>query len=190
MNAIGVQYSVNKSLPPSFAKLGSILLKTSLIFQIAAVALFALCTAVFHYRCAQLGLTRNSKVAVPLWVMYISTGLILARTVYRTVEYFGFDRLTVGDYSSPILRYEWFFYVFEATLMLLNSTLWSVFHPRRFLPGNNRVYLERDGVTETEGHGWQDDRPKWETFLDPFGCFRGTGKEAAALHQMKHVRGL
>lgn len=114
--------------------------------------------------------------------MFVSTGLVLARTVYRTVEYFGYDRLaavqSLDGGVSPILRYEWFFYVFEATLMLVNSTLWSVFHPRRYLPRTNRVFLERDGVTETEGPGWEDERPKWVTFLNPFGNLRKTGREA------------
>lgn len=44
--------------------------------------------------------------------------------------------------------------------MLLNEFIWSVFRPWRFLPGDNRVVLERDGVTETEGSGWEDGRPE------------------------------
>lgn len=196
LNAIGVEYLANTALPPSLTNLGSILLKTGLALQIAVIALFILCTTVFHYRCAELGLARNRKVAAPLLVMYVSTGLVLTRTVYRTVEYFGYDGLAAAaaaggggeeEEVSPILRYEWFFYVFEATLMLVNSAMWSVFHPRRFLPRNNRVFLERDGVTETEGPGWEDPRAKWVTFLDPFGCLR---RETVAPQRMdKEVRG-
>ncbi|KAJ4417347.1 hypothetical protein N0V82_006211 [Gnomoniopsis sp. IMI 355080] len=184
LNAVGVEYLADNSLPQNLVSLGSILLKTGLVLQLVVIALFILCTAIFHHRCAQLGLTRNKKVAVPLRVMYVSTGLVLVRTVYRTVEYFGYDRSRAADQSSPILRYEWFFYLLEATPMLLNSFMWSVFHPRRYLPGNNREFLERDGITETEGHGWKDERSMWVTFLDPFGWCTGTGWEKLSLHRM------
>jgi hypothetical protein len=40
------------------------------------------------------------------------------------------------------------FYVFEATLMLLNSALWNVWNPGRYMPGNSRLYLAPDGRTE------------------------------------------
>lgn len=173
LNAIGVSYLANRSLPEKLTKLGDALLKAGLVLQIAVIALFVLCTGVFHQRCARAGVTRNRRVSVPLWIMYLSTVLILVRTIYRTVEQFGFDALTKseeGAEPSPIFRYEWFFWVFEATLMLVNSCMWTVFHPRRYLPVNNRIYLERDGVTETEGPGWKDERPTWVTFLDPFGC--------------------
>lgn len=114
-------------------------------------------------------------------MLYASTALLLVRTVFRTVEYFGYDRAG-GLAALPVLwRYEWFFYVFEAVLMLLNSVLWAVFHPRRYLPGSGRVYLERDGVTETEGAGWEDGRARWVTVVDPFGWF-GPGKSSCGGH--------
>lgn len=49
------------------------------------------------------------------------------------------------DVGEPRLetRYEWFFNVFEATLMLCNSWLWSVRHPRKYLPRSTRVCLSR-----------------------------------------------
>lgn len=189
LNAIGIEYLANTSLPRNLLNIGSILLKAGLVLQLVVIALFVLCIAVFHYRCAKLGLAHNRKVAVPLRVMYVSTGLVFTRTVYRTVEYFGYDRALAEDQSSPILRYEWYFYVFEAMLMLLNEFMWSVFHPRRFLPGNNRVFLERDGITETEGSGWNDGRPKWVTFLDPFGWCGGKGREPEALQDDKDLGG-
>lgn len=52
--------------------------------------------------------------------------------------------------------------------MLVNSSMWAIFRPRRFLPGNKHICLDHDGVTETEGEGWKDDRNVLLTFLDPF----------------------
>jgi hypothetical protein len=82
-------------------------------------------------------------------------GLILVRCIYRLVEHVGNTSVDLGDpeelrFLSPFLRYEWFFYVFEASLMLLNSFLWNVFNPGRYLPRHHTVYLAADGTTEIE----------------------------------------
>lgn len=182
-NAIGVSYLANTSLPEKITKLGDVMMKTGLVLQIVVICLFLLCAGIFHRRCAKAGVTRSRKVSTPMQIMYISTALVLARTIYRTVEYFGFDRFESNDAGpeySPILRYEWFFYFFEATLMFTNSSMWAAFHPRRYLPLNKRIYLERDGVTETEGPGWNDERSYWMTFLDPFGCMH--------MHRRSHAQ--
>ena len=50
----------------------------------------------------------------------------------------------------------------------------------RFLPVNNKIYLDRDGVTEIEGPGIQDKRNFLLTLFDPFdvvGLIRGRDKE-------------
>lgn len=173
-NAIGVSYLANSSLPDKIMRLGDTMMKTGLVLQVVVISLFFLCAGTFHYRCAKAGVARSRRVSTPMHIMYISTSLVLIRTIYRTVEYFGFDRSgsneTGGPGNNVILRYEWFFYVFEAAIMFVNSSMWAVFHPRRYLPLNKCIYLERDGVTETEGPGWKDDRLYWMTFLDPFGC--------------------
>lgn len=181
-NAIGVSYLANTSLPEKITKLGDALMKTGLILQVVVIFLFLLCAGIFHYRCAKAGVIKNRKLWTPIQIMYISTVLVLIRTIYRTVEYFGFDRYDTkqtGSGYSPIVRYEWFFYVFEAALMFTNSSMWAVFHPRRYLPVNKRIYLERDGVTEVEGPGWKDERPNWMSFVDPFGCLDAHRKSFA-----------
>ena len=88
--------------------------------------------------------------------MYVSMTLILIRCIYRLVEHLDFVSIDINDFESllrlsPILRYEWFFYVFEATLMLLNSVLWNVWNPARYMPRKYHIYLDKDGVTELEG---------------------------------------
>jgi hypothetical protein len=51
---------------------------------------------------------------------------------------------------SPLLRYEWYFYIFEATLMLLNSILWNVWNLVLYLPQQHNIYLAPDGQTEVD----------------------------------------
>lgn len=203
LNGIGASFLTNPKLPERLGRLGDAILKAGLALQIVVIALFFLCTGAFHVRCARAGVLpgggggggggssgsqnggRKRRVATPLLVMYASTALVLVRTIYRSVEYFGFDRLAeaaAADEMSPFLRYEWFFYVFDASVMLVNSCLWTGFHPRKYLPVNNRIYLEHDGVTETEGPGSKVGRSSCMMLADPFGCL---GKAAKGWSQRK-----
>ncbi|KAA8641287.1 RTA1 domain-containing protein [Aspergillus tanneri] len=173
MNALGVSNLANHKLPESRRKTGEILMKASLIVQVGVLLLFCVLAAIFQRRCVRDGIWTR-RVSVPLWTLYISTFLILIRCVYRIVEHFGFsslgpESLKDGEEISYILRYEWFFYVFEAAVMLVNTLMWNLWHPRRYLPQHKSTYLAQDGITELEGPGWKDNRPWLVTLIDPFG---------------------
>jgi hypothetical protein len=58
----------------------------------------------------------------------------------------------------PVIRYEWFFWVFEASLVLSNSLLWTYRHLRTYLPEDCHVYIVQDGCIELTGSGWKDGR--------------------------------
>ncbi|KAE8153108.1 RTA1 like protein-domain-containing protein [Aspergillus avenaceus] len=181
LNAIGVSYIANPNLPDSTVELGHILMKASLIAQVVVVTIFCLLAGLFQHRCYRSGI-RNRSIPVPLLTLYMSTFLIFVRCIYRIVEHFGASTVhssQLDDLSelSPILRHEWFFYVFEASLMLLNTLLWNALHPRRFLPERSNIYLAQDGETELKGPGWKDHRPFLMTFLDPFGWLDKDKKE-------------
>jgi hypothetical protein len=175
LNGLGISYASNQALDDSLTDVGHALTKASLVLQLVVIACFVVLAAVFHARCARDGLTRNPRLRAPMLTLYVSVALITVRTVFRTVEYFGLATFKVGRTDAvnpatmtPLIRYEWFFYVFEASLMLLNVVMFNVLHPMRFLPRSNRVYLARDGATEVEGPGWHDKRPLFYTLVDPF----------------------
>lgn len=173
LNAIGVSYIANRSLPDDKTNVGQILMKVSLILQIVVICLFCLLAGTFQHRCSAGGI-KSKNVFRPLFTTYISTTLILIRCIYRTVEHFDPSNIMTGKEKNlqelgPMLRHEWFFYVFEATLMLLNAVLWNVLHPRRYLPEKSETYLAQDGCTELEGPGWNDGRGFLMTLIDPFG---------------------
>jgi len=178
-NALGVMYSSISTLPTSTITTGQALLKTSLILQLIVAMLFAILAATFHRRCLARGINLR-KVNGPLTTLYVSTALITVRTIYRIVEYWAVVNVSSGhNPTSAIVRYEWFFYVFEASVILLDCVLFNLFHPRMFLPRNNKIFLSLDGKTEREGPGWSDSRPLIVTLCDPFditGALRPAGK--------------
>lgn len=168
---------------------GHALIKTSLVLQLVVALCFVTLAGLFHQRCSKHGAS-NKRLFNTLVTLYASVGLIMVRTIFRTMEYFGLanHRFSDPDFDpmamSPILRYEVFFYIFEGMLMLCNNLLFNFYHPRRYLPQNSRIYLASDGVTEVEGQGYADSRPLWRTMLDPFdlvGIVRGK--------RVKHERG-
>lgn len=162
LNALGVALASNPTSSHSTQDLGSHLTIAALAIQFAVIVIFVVLAALFHRRCAKsLGSTKT--ISTLLITLYVSMALIMIRCIYRLVEHLGNTAVNIDDLQSletlsPILRYEWFFYVFEATLMLLNSILWNVWNPGRYLPTNHHVYLARDGTTEIEGEGLSDSR--------------------------------
>jgi hypothetical protein len=185
LNGWGASYTANQSLPESQQAIGHTLLKTGLVIQLAVVACFLLLAGIFHRRCVKAGVA-GPNLRSALLTLYCSSALITVRTIYRVVEYWsladalhfqpGFDPMTL----SPLIRYEWFFYVFEATLMLCNNILLNVRHPRKYLPKSTKTYLAKDGVTELTGPGYKDKRPFLLTVIDPFdlgGLLKGKKEE-------------
>lgn len=149
---------------------GKALLKAALIMQLALMVGFVMLAGRFHYNCVRGGVL-NKKIKRTLTVLYASCTLITVRTIYRTVEYFtaaSLNAYTDIQHISPLLKEEWFFWFFETVFMYSNTTLLNVFHPMQVLPRSNKVYLAKDGVTEVEGPGYDDPRPKILTIVDPF----------------------
>ncbi|KAK4246375.1 hypothetical protein C7999DRAFT_42226 [Corynascus novoguineensis] len=175
LNGNGVAYSVNQSLTASQQATGRALLKAALVMQLGVLALFVLLAATFHRRCARAGLKSSRALFAPLHTLYVSTALLGVRTIFRVVEYWSISQHDFWNPGavdlnrlSPMLRYEWFFWVFESSLMLANSVLVNVRHPRRFLPKSTKTYLAMDGSGEVQGPGYDDPRPFWQTLVDPF----------------------
>ena len=183
LNCNGASYSSNASLSESKQNMGRSLLKAALILQLVILLSFILLATSFHRRCKRANLLPKNLKAV-LYTLYCSSILIAVRTIYRTVEYFSIAQVRVRPgldpmSISPIIRYEWFFWVFEALLMIINSALLNLRHPQFYLPRNNKIYLAQDGVTEIEGPGYEDRRPFLRTIIDPFdivGLVKGRDK--------------
>jgi len=174
LNGIGIAWFSNRTLERRFLTVGSALLKASLILQLFVILAFVSLLSSFYYRSRRAGI-RSRKLSMPVYTLYASTFFIFVRCVFRTVEIFDVYQ-SAGESAvevsvAPLLRYEWYFMVFEAAPMLISMVVWNIFHPGRYLPHLHRIYLARDGVTEIKGPGWSDQRSQWKTFVDPFDLF-------------------
>ena len=184
LNGNGAAYSANQSLPEDKQEIGRSLLKAALLIQVIVLVLFVLLAATFQRRCLKAGI-RNRDLHNVLYTLYASTALVGIRTIFRVVEYWSIAELHFGEGMdpmtlSPIIRYEWFFYFFEAALMLMNHIMMNIRHPRKYLPKSTKTYLAQDGVTEVTGPGYKDSRHFLITLVDPFdlyGLMKGKGKE-------------
>lgn len=160
LNAIGVALASN---PTGHSQhMGSRMIVAALSMQLAVIVIFVVLAATFHRRCARANI-RTRAVTTSLDTLYISMVLILIRCIYRLVEHLGNTDIELDNPDAlkaltPVLRYEWYFYAFEATLMVTNSVLWNVWNPGRYLPRNYHVYLAKDGTTEVESEDSKDAR--------------------------------
>ncbi|KAH7025167.1 uncharacterized protein B0I36DRAFT_387511 [Microdochium trichocladiopsis] len=161
LNALGVALASNPTSSPTTQAVGSHVSIAAISIQLAVIVSFFLVAGLFQYRLGRARL-RVRTVQTLLYALYASMALILARCIYRLVEHLGPSHKNIADMDalwalSPLFRYEIFFLVFEAILMLLNSLLWNAWHPARYLPRETHVYLAQDG-TEVEGEKEVDGR--------------------------------
>ncbi|OBT63369.1 hypothetical protein VE03_07212 [Pseudogymnoascus sp. 23342-1-I1] len=154
--------------------LGKALLKAALVLQLAVMGLLLAVAGTYHRRASKAGILTNhsgkADIKNVLITLYGSCGLITIRTIYRTVEYFFAAALhppyTAGESISPLIRYEWYFWVFEGMLMVANSYMLNWRHPGKYLPKRNNIFLRPDG-TERVGEEFKDQRPFLLVFFDP-----------------------
>lgn len=163
LNSVGVALSANRSPDHSSQELGGQITIAALVIQLGVIIAFFVLAAIFHRRCTKANI-HGRAISTPLTTLYVSMALILIRCIYRLVEHFGNTTVRVGDTKSlvalsPILRFEWYFYVFEASLMLINSLIWNIWNPGRYLPINHHIYLAPNGKTELEAKVQKAGRP-------------------------------
>lgn len=171
LNGNGASLLSNVTLSQTKQNLGHNLLKVGLIIQLGVIFTFLWLAIYFQRKCTTKGLIPHHLHSV-LTTLYVSSALVLIRTIYCIVEYFsalqihvmaGFDPMSI----SPTKRYEWFFWVFEATITLTNTLLLNFRHLAMYLPRSNKTYLDEDGVTEIMSTGFEDKQNFVLTIVDP-----------------------
>ena len=160
ITSLGASKISNLDNSESELKLGRDLIRASILLQVVSFLCFVALEITFHRRCLRARVL-NKKLRTIITLLYVSSGLILIRNIYRVVE-------TFQGYTGYTQTHEAFFYVFDGALMLINSVMFNIYHPTLFLPRTNEIYLSKDGVTEVKGPGWQDKRPFLLPLIDPF----------------------
>jgi hypothetical protein len=162
----------NSKLTDTERHVGDILVKTGLILQCVMFVAFIMLGVTFQIRARRAGVLKKNLQFV-LLVMYVSCIVVTARCIYRIAEFF-------EGFTGEVYTHEFYFYIFEATIMFINTTMLNIFHPGRYIPRSNKVFLAQDGRTELIGPGWQAKRNALMTFVDPFdliGLCTGTDKK-------------
>lgn len=148
---------------------GVTLISISVVLQGIVELLFISTVAHLHYRCTRAKMLPKN-VRTLFIMLYGTSTLILIRCIFRSVESFQLrDVLNEdGKADAALLRHEWPLYVFE-TLPVIFYTSWlNIIHPGRFIPNDQRQYLDSDGKTERMGPGWIFKRPWIMYVADPF----------------------
>jgi hypothetical protein len=190
LNGLGVALAANPASSATQQHLGKYLILAAISLQLIMIIAFAVLAGLFHRRCARANiLPRAAAAAAPLYTLYASMALIFVRCLYRLVEHTGNTTVRLGDGEalralSPLLREEWYFYVFEAALMLVNSVIWNVWNPGRYLRANIR--LAEDGRTEVEMEEKVDPRSLLARVGNvlTFGVFFRDKAATTAFHQL------
>ncbi|KAL8369688.1 hypothetical protein RB595_000160 [Gaeumannomyces hyphopodioides] len=191
LNALGVALAANPTSSSGQQGNGQGLILAAVSIQIGLIAVFVSVAILFHRRCIRADKlpSRSRAIRVLMPTLYGSMALIFIRCIYRLVEHTAPTKVKLDNMEalrslSPILRYEVYFYIFEASLMFLNSVIWNVWHPGRFLPHSHHVYLARDGA-EVEGEKVIDGRPAWAKVAHvlTFGLLFGRKKQADGAFQ-------
>ncbi|KAJ5220609.1 uncharacterized protein N7469_009496 [Penicillium citrinum] len=150
LNSLGVAFTSNPTSTET--QVGKILVLAAIGIQICLIFTFFILAGKFHWRCSRDKVQTKAIPTLPI-VMYLSMSLILIRSIYRIVEHAGNSDIDIHDpltlqSLTPLMRYEWYFYVFEAATMLGNSLLWNIWHASRYLPRTKNYFMAEDGVTE------------------------------------------
>jgi hypothetical protein len=124
--------------------IGEKIIVVGLFIQIFFFGIFLISAVLFHYRINLVPTALSSSTDIPwrqhMRNLYLTSGIILVRSVFRVVEYL------VGN-SGWILSHEYMLYIFDAILMLSVVVVFLWRHPGKlFLDCGKR--LDRSSGTE------------------------------------------
>lgn len=108
--------------------------------QILFFSSFIIATLVFHRRIRSRPTPTALSLHTPwrklIWVLYISSALILIRSVFRIIEY-------VMGSDGELLQKEVYLYVFDGVPMFVTAVAFNWFHPSRVIMREDKASLAR-----------------------------------------------
>ncbi|KAG5799169.1 hypothetical protein H9Q69_001801 [Fusarium xylarioides] len=125
---------------------GQMIIIIGLFIQLIFFGMFIFVTVIFHRRIHKNPTVASLKIRAPwkrlLIVLYISSGLIMIRSIFRVIEY-------IKGEDGELMAKEAYIYIFDGTLMLLVSLLFNFFHPSATINKKNmQQYNNLDSETQ------------------------------------------
>ena len=146
----------------------------SIILQTVLEVLFFSSVAFVERRCREANhFPQNLKIVC--YILYVTSFMMFVRCIFRIVEGFEERKCALDNpYCGSVDRHEWFFYVFEVANIFLFVLLLTIFPPGKYLPPNDKIYLDPLDGTERVGPGFAnaDKRPFIVTLLDPCNTYQ------------------
>lgn len=111
---------------------GTNVMVAGIIFQLASITVFVVCTADFVRRTMRRGLLQNNNALkgtmVPLlYAMVFSVVCIYIRSIYRTIE-------LLQGWDGYLITTERFFIALDGAMMVLAVVVFNFIHPGWFMP--------------------------------------------------------
>lgn len=141
----------------------------ALILQAVLEVFFFSLASLVEIRCRKARqFPRNIQIVC--YLLYTTSLMMLVRCIFRVVEGIQTRDCIGTSNCGTIAHHEWLFYVFEVANISLFTLLLAIFPPGKYLPPNDKIYLDPVDGTERAGPGFStaDNRPFWQTVLDPF----------------------
>ncbi|PYI08042.1 RTA1-domain-containing protein [Aspergillus sclerotiicarbonarius CBS 121057] len=139
---------LSQATTSSQERLGNWVIIGGLLVQIIFFVLFILVSGLFHVRMRNHPTRQARKTRVPwnrfLGVLYITNGLILARSVFRVIEF-------AQETDGALQRREVWLYVFDGLLMFLVMVILLLYHPSRLIREGGRRKGGPKGGREKKG---------------------------------------
>lgn len=134
---------------------GEKVIVVGLFLQLAFFGFFILVAGLFHYRFMRSNAQPAGAHQLPwrrhMHVLYIASGLIMIRSIFRVVEY-------LQGNNGYLLRHEYFLYIFDAVLMFVVMCLFNWSHPAEVTDLYQKRLAARDiCVLETRDRYMQHD---------------------------------
>ncbi|KAH7020506.1 RTA1 like protein-domain-containing protein [Ilyonectria destructans] len=124
------------------SNIGEKVIVAGLFAQIVVFGFFVCTSILFHHRLRQSPTTESLRGDIPwrryLYVLYVSSFLILVRSIFRVVEY-------LQGNSGYLISHEILLYIFDAVLMALVMAILVVWYVEGLQPGQKKPNSE-DGV--------------------------------------------
>lgn len=134
---------------PDARSRGQNIIIAGLFAQLVVFGIFIAVTIVFHRRIVRAPTERSQTANVPwlryIYILYIASGLIMVRSVFRVIEY-------VQGSDGELMSNEVYFYVFDTALMFIMSCVFNVYHPSSIIAKKGAGHMEL-------GHGADGKRP-------------------------------